>query len=72
MAVSYKKLWQLLIGHDLKKKDLVHKIGVSQYSVTKMSKGENISTDVLVKICEAFHCKIEDIMEVVPSKDDEK
>lgn len=36
-----------------------------------MSKGENISTDVLVKICEAYHCKIEDIMEVISSDDEE-
>ncbi len=72
MAVSYKRLWKLLIDHDMKKKDLVNKIGLSQYSVTKMSKGESVSTDILVKICEAFDCKIEDIMEIIPSSSQEK
>ena len=70
MAVSYKKLWKLLIDHDMKKKDLSEKAQVSSYTISRMSKGENVTTDVLVKICKALDCAIEDIMEVVDT--DEK
>ena len=65
MAVSYKKLWKLLIDHDMKKKDLSSQAGISGYTIAKMSKGDNVTTDVLVKICKALDCAIEDIMEVV-------
>lgn len=68
MAVSYKRLWKLLIDHDMKKKDLSAKADISGYTIAKMSKGENVTTDVLVKICEALDCKIEDIMEVIPDE----
>lgn len=65
MAVSYKKLWKLLIDHDMKKKDLSEKANVSGYTLAKMSKGENVTTDVLVRICKALECKLEDIMELI-------
>lgn len=65
MAVSYKKLWKLLIDHDMKKKDLCERAGISNFTVAKMTKGENVTTDILVRICECFDCKIEDIMEIV-------
>lgn len=65
MAVSYKKLWKLLIDHDMKKKDLAEKAHISGYTIAKMTKGENVTTDILVKICKAFNCNIEDIMEIV-------
>lgn len=64
MSVSYKKLWKLLIDHDMKKKDLAVKANISSYTVSKMSKGENVTTDILVKICKALECDIADIMEV--------
>ena len=54
MAISYKKLWKLLIDRDMKKKDLMAISGVSQSSVTKMGKNENVNTDVLVRICLAL------------------
>ena len=66
MAVSYKKLWKLLIDKDMKKKDLCDKAGISSSSVTKMGKGGHVTTEVLLKICIAMNCKVEDIMEVVP------
>lgn len=69
MVISYKKLWKLLIDMDLKKKDLVKKAGISQSSVAKMSRGETISMDILLKICEAFDCDISDLVEAVPVKD---
>ncbi len=66
MAVSYKKLWKLLIDKDMKKKDLQAAAGVSWASVTKLSKGETVSMDVLIKICKALECNIGDIVEIVP------
>ena len=65
MAVSYKKLWKLLIDRDMRKKDLCAKAGISSASVTKMGKGGHVTTEVLVKICKALDCGIDDIMEVV-------
>ena len=65
MAISYKKLWKLLIDRDMKKKDLVALSGISQSSVTKMGKNENVNTDVLVRICRALNCDIGDIAEIV-------
>ncbi len=66
MAVSYKKLWKLLIDKDMKKKDLCAKAGISSASVTKMGKGGHVTTEVLVKICAALDCTMDDIIEVVP------
>lgn len=66
MSVSYKKLWKLLIDRDMKKKDLCAKAGISSASVTKMGKGGHVTTEVLVKICAALDCGVEDIMEFVP------
>lgn len=66
MAVSYKKLWKLLIDKDMKKKDLQAAAGVSWASITKLSKGETVSMDVLIRICKALECDIGDIMELVP------
>ena len=65
MAISYKKLWKLLIDREMKKKELVALSGISQSSVTKMGKNENVNTDVLVRICRALNCDIGDIAEIV-------
>lgn len=67
MGVSYKKLWKLLIDKDMKKKDLQAISGISWSSITKMSKNENVSMEVLMKICQALNCDIGDIMEIVPT-----
>ena len=64
MAVSYKKLWKLLIDRDMRKKDLCAKAGISSASVTKMGKGGHVTTEVLLKICTALDCQIDDIMEI--------
>lgn len=66
MAVSYKRLWKLLIDKDIKKKDLCAMAGVSPATLTKMGKNGHVTTEVLLKICNALHCSIEDIMEVIP------
>ncbi len=65
MSVSYKKLFKLMIDKDMKKKDLCAAAGISTASVTKMGKGENVTTEVLAKVCVALNCQVGDIMEVV-------
>jgi len=68
MAVSYKRLWKLLIDKDLKKKDLAELANISQYTVNKMNRGDNVTTDTLAKICKARNCTFDEIMEVVPDE----
>ena len=63
MAVSYKKLWKLLIDKDMLK--LAEKADISTFTISKMSKGESVTTDTLVKICKALDCNLDDIMELV-------
>lgn len=70
MIVSYKKLWKLLIDNDMMKKDLQKSAGISWATVTKMSKGETVSTEVLMKICKVFHCNVGDIVDFVETVDD--
>lgn len=65
MAVSYKKLWKLLIDKDIKKKDLSAKAGISPATITKMGKGGHVTTEVLLKICNALNCGIDDIVEFI-------
>jgi len=64
MAISYKKLWKLLIDKDMLKKDLQTKAGISAASITKLGKNENVNTEILEKICVALDCDIADIMEL--------
>ena len=64
MAVSYKKLWKLLIDRDMKKKDLREAAGISTASMAKLGKNENVNTDILIKVCKALNCDISDIMEI--------
>ena len=65
MAVSYKRLWKLLIDRDMKKKDLQRVAGISAASVTKLGKNENVNTEIIQKICVALQCDVSDIMEMV-------
>ncbi|NLK94299.1 MAG: helix-turn-helix transcriptional regulator [Clostridiales bacterium] len=64
MSISYKKLWKLLIDRDMKKKDLIEISGISTASMAKLGRGDNITTEVLLKICKALDCELEDIMEI--------
>lgn len=66
MEVSYKKLWKILIDKDMKKKDLQAVASISWASVTKLSKGEVVSMEVLMKVCKALNCNIGDIMDLIP------
>ena len=71
MEVSYKKLWKVLIDKDMKKKDLQTAAGISWASVTKLSKGETVSMEVLMKGCKALKCNVGDIMDFIPTDSDE-
>jgi putative transcriptional regulator len=66
VGASYKKLWKLLIDRDMKRRDLCEKANASATSLAKLAKGENVTTDILVKICRALDCDIGDIMGIVP------
>lgn len=68
MAVSYKRLWKLLIDRDMKKKDLAEKANISSYTINKLNRGENVNTDTLAKICRALGCTFDDIIEIVPDE----
>lgn len=65
MKISYNKLWKMLIDKNMKRKDLMEVAGISSASVAKLGRGDNIQTDVLLRICEALDCTIEDILETI-------
>ena len=65
MRISYNKLWKMLIDKKKKKSDLKERAGISSASIAKLGKGDNITTDVLLRICEAMDCHLDDIMETV-------
>ena len=65
MRIRYNKLWNLLIAKNMKKSDLKEMAGISSASIAKLGKGDNITTDVLLRICEAMECNLDDIMETV-------
>ena len=66
MAVRYNKLWKLLIDKNMKKKELGEAAGISNSLIAKLGKNENVTVDVLVRICSALDCGIDDIMELIP------
>lgn len=68
MAVSYKKLWKLLIDKDMNKTTLRKQSGITTTALAKLGKNENVSTEVLVKICKALNCDISDIMELTDER----
>lgn len=66
MTVSYKKLWHILVEREMLKKDLSVLSGVSKGTLTKLVKNETVNLEVLLKICEALHCDIGDIVQALP------
>ena len=66
MATSYKKLWHILVDRELKKKDLQEMANLTHYQMTKLSRGENITTDIVGRICTALGVKADDIMAFIP------
>lgn len=69
MAVSYKKLFKLLIDRDMKKKELKEKAGIGNSTMNKLANNENVTMEIMVKICTALDCKLDDIVDIIP--DDE-
>lgn len=69
MVTSYKKMWKLLIDKDMKKVDLRKAAYLSSSTIAKLTKGENVSTAVLVRICETLECNVNDIMDIVSEED---
>ena len=69
MHFSYNNLWKLLIDKNMNKQDLRKMTGISSASIAKLGKGENVNTEVLLRICKALKCDISDIMEFVPDDD---
>ncbi len=65
MYISYDRLWKLLIDKKMNKQDLKRVTKLSSATIAKLGKGGNVTTDVLIKICEALDCKLEDIMELI-------
>ena len=68
MAVSYKKLWHLLLDKKMSKSALEKKAGISHYAMTKMGKDEDVTTEVLSRICDALECGIDDIVDFLPGR----
>ena len=66
---NYNRLWKLLIDRGIRKQELQKISEVSAASIAKMGRCENVTTDVLLRICEALDCRVEDIMERVPNKE---
>jgi len=65
MHISYNKLWKLLIDKNMNRMELKEAAGISAASIAKLGKGGNITTDVLLKICETLNVHLEDIMETI-------
>ena len=69
MSVCYNKLWKLLIDRKMNKTDLRIAAGITTTALAKLGRDENVNTEVLVKICKALECNIEDIMEIVDEEE---
>ncbi len=65
MELSYKKLWKLLIDKNIKHKDIIEKANVSRSTFYKLKNNENVTTDVLLRICNVLNCDISEIVECI-------
>lgn len=72
MAVTYKKLWKLLIDKDMRKIDLQRESKISGNVLAKLGKDEYVSMDSIDKICTALQCNIGDIMDCIPDQKEEE
>ncbi len=72
MAVSYKRLFKMLIDKDMKKKELEEKANFSPYTMGKLNRGENVNVEIIAKICTALGCEPNDIMEILPEVQNER
>jgi DNA-binding Xre family transcriptional regulator len=69
MTVSYNKLWKMLIDKGMMKKELGTAASISPSLIAKLGRNENVTVEVLVKICTVLNCTLDDIMEIIPSED---
>lgn len=69
MSISFKKLWHILLDRDMKKKDLAALAGLTPYMMKKLAHDENVSTEVIGKICKALSCNMDDILEYIPMEE---
>ena len=70
MAVSYKKLWKLLVDKEMNKTELRIKAGISTGALAKLGKNENVNTEILAKICKVLECGVDDVMEFIPEDEE--
>ena len=72
MAVSYNKLWKKLIDLEMSRTELRLKAGLSTRQLAKLGKNENVNTDILVKVCQALDCNLDEIMDIIETKEENK
>ena len=72
MALTYNKLWKLLIDKGMNKTDLRELTGMSQATLAKLSKGENLTTEILERICKCLNCEVGDIVEIKEDVEESK
>ena len=70
MAVSFNKLWKKLIDLEMSRSELRVKAGISTRQLAKLGKNENVTTDVLVKVCKALDCNVDEIMDILERKEE--
>lgn len=71
MDVSYNKFFKMLIDRKMKKKDICEQAGIATSTMAKMAKDENVSLDVLVRICRALNCTLDDILDILPAENEQ-
>ena len=71
MATSYRRLWKLLIDRGMKKRDLERAANISHYTINKLNHGDNLTTDIIERICLALECTPDQIMEFIPDVKEE-
>lgn len=69
MIVNYNRLWKRLIDLNMSKTQLREKAGITTNAIAKMGKNENVSTEIICKICKALECQVEDVMELVDEEE---
>lgn len=69
MGASYKKLFKLMIDRNMKKKDLRELASIGNSTMSKLANDENVTMEVIVKICNALNCKIDDIVDIIPDEE---
>lgn len=70
MTVSFNKLWKKLIDLGISRSELRVKAGISTRQLAKLGKNENVTTDVLVKVCKALDCNVDEIMDIIERKEE--